>query len=348
MSDTLAAAIRDIADGKSLSAEGATQAFDAVMRGEATPVQIAALLVGLRVKGETPDEVAGAATALRNAMVRVDAPDPDTLIDTCGTGGGTTATFNISTAAAFVAAGAGARVAKHGNRSFTTKCGSADVLAGLGVSIDVPPARLGEVLAKAGMVFMFAPAMHPAMRHAIPIRRELGITSVMNMIGPLANPAGVRRQVVGVSYPDRLSLIADALARLGALHVLVVHGEPGMDEFSPLGTSHVVELRDGATRKFEVDPAAFGIKADDAADLAGGDVADNVRVIEEVLTGGGKSGARNAVLLNAGAAIYVAGLAPDIGAGIEVARGAISSGAAYGALERLRAATSGDRALSTA
>src|SRR6266850_292480 len=199
------------------------------MRGEATPAQIAALLMGLRVKGETPDEVAGAARALREAMVRVDAAGPH-LVDTCGTGGGAVGTFNISTAAAFVAAGAGATVAKHGNRSFTSTCGSADVLEALGVGIGLDAPGAARVLREAGIAFLFAPTFHPAMRHVGPVRRELGITSVMNLLGPLANPAGARRQVVGVADRERAPLMADALARLGAVHAMVVHGRVGMDE----------------------------------------------------------------------------------------------------------------------
>ena len=339
MADAVASAIKSLAQGHALSAAEAADAFGEVMRGSATATQIAALLMALRVKGETSDEVAGAAKALRDAMRRVDVPAPDEIVDTCGTGGGTVTTFNISTAAAFVAAGAGVRVAKHGNRSFTTKCGSADVLEGLGIAIELPLERLPDVMAEAGLMFMFAPAMHPAMRHVGPVRRELAVPTVMNIVGPLANPAGARRQVIGVGDRERVPLIAGAVQRLGALHALVVHGEPGMDEISPLGPTLVIEVRNGELQSFSIDPARYGLLAMSADELAGGDVATNATIIEDLLSGGGTRAALSAVLLNAAAAIYVAGRAPDVGAGIEVARESIRSGKARAALEALRRAS---------
>src|SRR3954471_15493813 len=226
-------AIRQLAMGGSLSELQSREAFGTVMRGEATPAQVAALLVALRVKGETADEVAGAADALRGAMIRLPAERPDLLVDTCGTGGGSIGTFNISTAAALLAAGLGVRVAKHGNRSFTSQCGSADVLEALGVPIEVGTDVMARALREAGIVFMFAPLMHPAMRHVGPVRRELSIPTVMNIVGPLANPAMAGRQVVGVADERRVSLLAGALKELGTRHALVVHGT-GMDEISPL------------------------------------------------------------------------------------------------------------------
>src|SRR4051794_2931572 len=207
--------------GASLTAEEAREAFDAVMSGEGSVAQLSALLIGLRVKGETPEEVAGAAGALRGAMVHLAAEHPDDLVDTCGTGGGSVLTFNISTAAALLAAGAGVRIAKHGNRSFTSRCGSADVLEALGVAIDAPIETMQRSLETAGIVFMFAPLMHPAMRHVGPIRRELGIPTVMNVVGPLANPAGAARQVVGVADAYRVPILAGALADLGSHHAMV-------------------------------------------------------------------------------------------------------------------------------
>jgi anthranilate phosphoribosyltransferase len=337
----VAAALRTLAGGGTLTADAAAAAFAAMMRGDAAPTQVAALLMGLRVRGETPDEVAGAATALRAAMRRLEVPDPGALVDTCGTGGGAVTTFNISTAAALLAAGAGARVAKHGNRSFTSRSGSADVLEALGVPVEGPVERLPEVLATAGICFMFAPLMHPAMRHVGPVRRELGIPTVMNIVGPLANPAGATRQVVGVADEARLPLIAGALAALGAVRALVVHGAPGMDEVSPLGPTRVLEVRDGRlTDGWTIDPARFGLRADDAAELAGGDPSENAAVIEAVLRGGGPRGARAAVVLNAAAALVVGDLAPDYATAVGRATAALDAGLGFAALERLRRAVS--------
>ena len=336
--DAVAVAVRRLTSGGSLSREEAAAAFDAVMQGEATSAQIAALLVGLRVKGETADEVAGAASALRRAMVILPAADPASLVDTCGTGGGALTTFNISTAAALLAAGAGARVAKHGNRSFTSRCGSADVLEALEVHIDAPVAQAAEVLEQAGIVFMFAPLMHPAMRHVGPVRRELGVPTVMNMIGPLANPASAGRQVIGVADPERVPLIAGALQALGSVHALVVHGEPGLDEVSPLGRTQVLEVRDGATTSWTIDPASYGYGDLSAAELAGGDPAENARIVLAVLEGRGTAAAEAAVVLNAAAALYVAAAASSYEDAVALARRALASGGGILALERMRRA----------
>ena len=309
------------------------------MQGEATSAQVAALLVGLRVKGETPEEVAGAADALRLAMVRLPAEAPADLVDTCGTGGGAIGTFNISTAAALLAAGLHVRIAKHGNRSFTSQCGSADVLEALGVPVEVSVGVMAHALREAGIVFMFAPLMHPAMRHVGPVRRELAIPTVMNIVGPLANPAGAGRQVVGVADARRVELIAGALRALGTVHALVVHGEPGMDEISPLGTTHVVEIRDGTMREWTIDPARYGFPPGDAAELAGGPPADNAAVIRAVLEGSAPPTAMAAVVLNAAAALYVAPGGPaEFGAAIDAARVGLRDGAGMRALQRLRAA----------
>src|SRR6478672_4192802 len=228
------------------------------MRGEATSLQVAAMLTGLRVRGETAEIVAGVVRALREVMVRLSVSDPDSLVDTCGTGGGAVTTFNISTAAALLAASSGVRIAKHGNRSFTSRCGSADVLEALGVPLDVPLETMSAALASAGIVFMYAPLMHPAMRHVGPVRRELAIPTVMNVVGPLANPAGARRQVVGVADPQRVPILAGALLELASLHSLVVHGEPGLDEISPLGRTSVVEVREGSAKEWTIHPEQFG------------------------------------------------------------------------------------------
>lgn len=314
--------------------------FGAVMRGDASPAQIAALLVGLRVKGETAEEIAGAARALRDAMVRVEAHGTH-LVDTCGTGGGTVSTFNISTAAAFVAAGAGAVVAKHGNRSFTSKCGSADVLEALGVRISLDAVDAARVLHEACVTFLFAPNFHPAMKHAAPVRRELGVPSVMNLLGPLANPAGVRRQVVGVADPDRAPLMAAALGRLGVEHALVVHGRVGMDEVAPQGITDVWEVKGGTVTAWELDPADYGLAIADLGELSGGEPSANAARIERLLEDGREDRAGlAALLLNAGAAIYAAGLAPSYGEGVTRARAIVEAGAGREALERLRRATS--------
>lgn len=337
-SPALQAAVRRLAGRESLTRDEATSAFTAVMRGEGTSALMAALLVGLRVKGETAAEVAGAASAMRGAMTVLECDRPSELVDTCGTGGGAVPTFNISTAAALLAAGAGVRVAKHGNRSFTTKCGSADVLEALGVSIDIPVGRMREVLERAGIVFMFAPTMHPAMRHVGSVRREIAIPTVMNLIGPLANPARAGRQVIGVADAARLELIAAALQVLGTTHSLVVHGEPGLDEISPLAPTAVIELRGSESTRWTLDPRSFGMPLAKATDLAAGAPSDNAAIIEGVLAGTGSPGAVSAVVLNAAAAVYVSGMAADFGASLVAARAALASGAGRAALERLRAA----------
>jgi anthranilate phosphoribosyltransferase len=309
------------------------------MSGEATPAQIASLLVGLRVKGETPDEVAGAAAALRGAMVHLTAERPDELVDTCGTGGGAIGTFNISTAAALLAAGAGVRVAKHGNRSFTSQCGSADVLEALGVPIDVSVPVMERALRDAGIVFMFAPLMHPAMRHVGPVRRELGIPTVMNIVGPLANPAGAGRQVVGVADARRVPLIAGALQALGTEHALVVHGEPGMDEISPLGPTQVIEIRSGSAKEWTIDPASFGMPHGRAEELSGGPPAENAAAVLAVLRGDAPPTARAAVVLNAAAAVFVSTRgSASFGDAVDAVSAALDSGAGLAALERLRKA----------
>src|SRR5665213_1960947 len=330
--------IAALAHDRPLTQDGITAAFDVVMRGDASPVQISALLTGLRVRGETAEVVAGAASALRRAMVRFEIEDSDDVVDTCGTGGGSVGTFNISTAAALVAAGAGVRVAKHGNRSFTSKSGSADVLEALGVNIDVDGDAMHRAFNSAGIVFMFAPRMHPAMRYVGPVRRELGVPTVMNIIGPLANPASVGRQVIGVADAGRAGVIAQAVAALGTVHSLVVHGEPGMDEISPLGPTRILEIRRGVISEWTTDPEALGLGSAHASELAGGSPAENASIVKACLDGSAPAGAIAAVAANAGAAIYVAGMASTLREGVESARAAIANGSATAALERLRSA----------
>jgi anthranilate phosphoribosyltransferase len=336
--DALRDALNALAHGRSLSTTEVRGAFGVIMRGESTPALTAGLLMALRVRGETPDELAGAVQALRDAMIPLPTSSPTTLVDTCGTGGGSLTTFNISTAAAFVAAAAGVRVAKHGNRSYTSRCGSADVLEALGVPLEAPVETMVAVLAESGIVFMFAPRMHPAMRHVGPIRRELGIPTIMNLVGPLANPAGATRQVIGVGDPDRLPLVAGAVVALGFARALVVHGEPGLDEISPLGPTKVIEVRDGVAREWEIRPAKYGLTAGSLAHLACGEPAENARIIREVLGGCGAEGARTAVALNAAAAIYVAGQVDSYGDGVQRAVQALDAGAGLAALDRMLAA----------
>ena len=336
--NALQGAIHKLAFHEPLTAEDAEAAFNIVMRGEATAVQIASLLSSLRAMGESPDVVAGVVRALRSVMVSLSADDPDSLVDTCGTGGGAVATFNISTAAAIVAAGAGVRIAKHGNRSFTTRCGSADVLEALGVPIEVPVPVMESALREAGIAFMFAPLMHPAMRHVGPVRRELAIPTVMNIVGPLANPARAGRQVVGVGDLDRTPVIAGALSALGSTHALVVHGEPGLDEVSPLGPTHVIEVRNGTTTRWTIHPEEHGFKKVDARDLVGSEPAENARLIEKVLDGSGPKGARAAIVLNAAAAIYVSGRVKTFEQGVAAANHALESRSARKVLDDLKRA----------
>ena len=322
-----------------LSAEEAERAFTEVMEGRASPVQMAGLLVAIRVRGATPQEVAGGVRALRKAMVPVPT-EAEGLVDTCGTGGGALTTFNISTAAALVAAGAGVRVAKHGNRSFTSRCGSADVLEALGVRLELDPEREARVLEECGIVFMFAPLHHPAMRHIGPIRRELAMPTLMNVLGPLTNPAGARRQVVGVNDPALLELIAGALLELGHDRALVVHGEPGIDELSPLGTTEVLEVDGGKVVRRTFDPSEeLGWERFDAAGLEGGERDDNARKVVGVLKGEVGGSARAATVLNAGAAIWVAGMSKTLADGVRQAERALDAGAGLDRLRALREAS---------
>jgi anthranilate phosphoribosyltransferase len=319
-----------------LTTAEAEAAFTEVMEGRATPVQMAALLVGIRVRGAVPQEVAGGVRAMRKAMVAVPA-DAEGLVDTCGTGGGAITTFNISTAAALLAAGAGVRVAKHGNRSFSSRCGSADVLEALGVRLELSPDEEARVLDRTGIVFMFAPMHHPAMKHVGPIRRELGMATIMNVLGPITNPAGARRQVVGVADPALLELIAGALAELGHERALVVHGQPGMDELSPVGTTELLEVGGGGWTRRTFDPAAeLGWEPYPVDGLGGGDREENAEKVEGVLRGTVGGAARAAVVLNAGAAIYCAELASTLADGVRAAEAALEAGRGWEKLEELR------------
>jgi anthranilate phosphoribosyltransferase len=331
----LATAIETLAAGRHLGEDLAAQAFAELMSGAATPAQTAALLMGLRVQGETGEEIAGAVRAMRGAMVRVSPPAAGSPIDTCGTGGGRVGTFNISTAAAFVAVGAGATVAKHGNRSFTSRCGSADVLEALGVDLAIDATRAGQLLASTRMAFLFAPAYHPAMKHVAGVRRELGVPTIMNLLGPLSNPAGVRRQVVGVADAARGPLLAEALRRLGAEHALVVHGEAGMDEVAPQGRTQVWEVREGSVTRWAIEAEAFGLTVPDLTALSGEEPLRNADRVRRLLERPAKDPAgRATVVLNAAAAVYVAGLASDFAEAVNRATASLAEGRAAEALER--------------
>ncbi len=333
--------IEEIAQGQALSAQEAEEAFLQIISGEASPIQVGAFLMGLRTRGVLPSEVAGGVRALRRVMVRVPATRPEELLDTCGTGGGAFTTFNISTAAALVAAGMGVRIAKHGNRSFTSRSGSADVLEALGVKIQLSAADMGRVLEEVGIVFMFAPLLHPAMKHVSPVRKALGITTIMNLLGPLTNPAGALRQVVGVAEPGILWLIVEALRELGHHRALVVHGAPGMDELSPLGPSQVAELReDGSIREGLLTPGQLGLATYAHASLAGGTPQENAELILRILGGeggggGDLEGARAAVLLNAAGALYVAGKGESLPDALSIAAAGLDSGVGRRKLEEL-------------
>jgi anthranilate phosphoribosyltransferase len=326
-------AIAELMDGRDLTQEGARDVMRSIMDGEATPGQIGAFLVALRIKGETADEIAGCAEAMREHVLVV-RPARTDLVDTAGTGGDGARTFNISTAAALVAAAAGAGVAKHGNRAVSSSSGSADVLEALGFNLELPPETIARSIDELGFGFLFAPTHHPAMRHAAPVRRELATRTVFNVLGPLTNPAGARAQVVGVYAPELVPTIADVLARLGAEHAFVVHGAAGVDELSPAGPNLVCEVADGQVRRREIDPLDLGIDRCAPDELGGGDPADNAETIRRIFSGA-EGGKRDAVLLNAAGAIAAGGLARNLGEGVGLAREAIDSGAAGERLEAL-------------
>lgn len=317
-----------------LTSDEASQAMGLIMDGQAQPAHIAGLLMALALKGERPSEMVGFARAMRQRAVPVPAAADD-VFDTCGTGGDGAHTFNVSTAAAIVVAGAGVPVAKHGNRAVSSRCGSADVFEALGVALDAPTGRVVQALNEVGLAFFFAPAWHPSMRHAGPTRRELGVRTAFNLLGPLTNPAGAKRQLIGVSRPEHTELVARTLGLLGADRVWVVHGAGGLDEISTLGHTKVSELRAGTVNTFYVHPADVGLPVGTASDLAGGTAAENAAAIEAVLDGA-DGPRRDVVLLNAGAALFVAGRADSLVDGIARARESLSAGRARAALDGLR------------
>jgi anthranilate phosphoribosyltransferase len=309
-----------------------------IMSGEVTPVMIAALTVGLRVKKETVGEIAAAAQVMREFATRVEVPDRETLLDVVGTGGDASHTFNISTAAMFVAAGAGARVAKHGNRSVSSRSGSADVLEALGANIMLTPAQVAQCIAETGVGFMFAPTHHGAMKHAAPVRKELGVRTIFNILGPLTNPAGAANQLVGVFHPDLVGIHVRVLERLGARHVLVVYGRDGMDEVSLGAATMVGELKDGEVREYEIHPEDFGLHMKSNRGLKVSDAAASKEMLLEALSDV-EGTPREIVVFNAGTALYAAGIAESIAEGIGRARESIASGAAKKKLEAFVAAT---------
>jgi anthranilate phosphoribosyltransferase len=322
--------------GDALSAGDTEAAVGLVMRGEADPAQIAGLLVALRAKGETVDELVGAARAMRAHVVAV-RPSRDDLVDTAGTGGDGSGTFNISTTAALVAAACGCAVAKHGNRAASSRSGSADMLEALGVPIALSPEQAAEMIDRYGFGYLHAPAHHPAMRHAGPVRRSLGVRTVFNLLGPLTNPAGARRQLIGVYARQWVEPMAHALAQLGCEYGMVVHGQPGIDELSPCGATTMATVRDGAVTLSELDARELGVELCTLADLAGGDPQHNAEISLAVL-GGEPGPAADATALNAAATLLVAGRAADLGEGLAAAREALRSGAAMATLSALRAA----------
>ncbi|TMA26885.1 MAG: anthranilate phosphoribosyltransferase [Deltaproteobacteria bacterium] len=325
--------LRMVVEGKDLTRAQAAEAVDAMLEGGAPVAQIAALLVALRIKGETPDEIAGAAQAMRARARKIEVP-LDRLIDTCGTGGDGSHSFNISTASAFVAAAGGARVAKHGNRAVSSRCGSADVLAALGVEVELEPQAVAACIDECGIGFLFAPRHHAAMRHVAPVRKELGLRTLFNLLGPLANPAGARRQLLGVYSAHLVPIMARTLAELGCDRAFVVHGDGGLDEISTSGPTRVAEVRGTKVREFEILPEQVGVKRAPLEALKGGDPAQNADMLRGVLRG--EDGARRqAVLLNAGAALAAAGVCEEVAEGVSLAAKNIDNGAALDRLERL-------------
>jgi anthranilate phosphoribosyltransferase len=329
-------ALAKLVEGKSLTQEEAATTMEDIMEERASPAQFGAFVTALRLKGETPEEIAGMALVMRRKALRVPTDLP--VVDTCGTGGDGSNSFNVSTAAAFVVAAAGLPVAKHGNRGITSRCGSADVLEALGANVSLSPDNVARCIERSGMGFMFAPAYHPAMRFAAPLRREIGIRTVFNILGPLTNPAGAKRQVLGVASAAAQGTLAAALALLGADRALVVHGVEGLDEISISGLTRVYEVNAGETRNYEIHPEQFGLRTAPVDAVRGGDAAENAAIIRAILGGPQNDphadARRDIVALNTGAALIAAGAAQDMRAGVERALEILRSGAALAALDR--------------
>ena len=324
--------IAKVAAGTALTREEARDAFNVMMSGEATPSQIGGLLMGLRVRGETVDEITGAVEIMREKMITVEAPSD--AVDIVGTGGDASGSYNVSTCAAFVAAGAGLKVAKHGNRALSSKSGAADVLMALGIKIDLAPQQISRCIADAGLGFMFAPAHHSSMKHVGPSRVELGTRTIFNLLGPLSNPAGIRRQVTGVFSHAWVEPLVMVLRNLGTEACWICHGEGGLDEIVPTGTTWISELRNGSIRSFELTPEACGITRSSLDDLKGGDAAHNAEALRQVLEGQ-SSAFRDAAVMTAGAALVVAGRSTNIKEAVAMAQDAVNTGAALRALDTL-------------
>ncbi len=325
-------AIDALVSKKSLTFEQAAAVMEEIMTGEATPAQFGAFVTALRLKGETVDEIAGMAKVMREKALRVDVPG--LLVDTCGTGGDASGTFNISTAAALVAAAAGVKIAKHGNRAITSGCGSADILEASGVKIDLPPEGVKRCIEQVGIGFMFAPVYHPAMKYAAGPRREIGIRTVFNILGPLTNPAGAQAQVLGVPSSEIAPKMAQVLHRLGTRHAMVVHGEDGLDEISTTGPTKVWELKDGSVKEYTIKPEELGLPRVKKESLKGGSAQENAAILKEVLRGQ-KGPLQDVVALNAGAALMVGEKAKNLKDGISLAQRTLESGAALEKLAQL-------------
>jgi anthranilate phosphoribosyltransferase len=342
---TIQEAIKLITAGKSLSITQSSEIFNEIMTGGATDAQIAAFIVAMHMKGETPEEITGAATVMREKATHVVPNDPRYVVDTCGTGGDGAHTFNISTTAAFVVAGAGARVAKHGNRSVSSKCGSADVLESLGVNISVNPAIMKQCLDEAGICFLFAPSLHKAMKYAIGPRKEIGIRTIFNILGPLTNPSLAKSQLLGV-FSDALTVtMATALNNLGSRRAFVVHGADGLDEITTSAETHIAEVANGAVCTYTIQPEDFGVVRTPLSALAGGTSQENAATIRDIL-GGKKGPQRDIVVLNAGFAIAASGIAKDPKEGVAMAQKAIDEGKAMEKLEQLKKITMGAKGAS--
>jgi anthranilate phosphoribosyltransferase len=329
--------IHKLSNKQDLTRTEAYEAMNEIMSGQATEAQIAAFLMGLRQKGETVEEITGCAQVMREMAVRIRTKHK-TVIDTCGTGGDASGTFNISTTAAIIASAAGAVVAKHGNRAVSSKCGSADVLKALGVNIEISPEKAAQTLDEIGITFLFAPTLHGAMKHAAAVRKELGVRTIFNILGPLTNPAGAQRQVLGVFSPALTETMASVLKELGTQHALVVHGEGGLDELSTLGATRISEMKDGQIRTYTLDVRELGMPVVAQTSLQGGDIQENVSILRGVLEGK-KNPARDIALLNAGAALYIAARVSTLEEGIRMAADVVDSGTALRKLNQWKDAT---------